>query len=476
MIVAASRMAMVIVSVILVGAPTGGLFSSTWASGGSGIGTPDIGSTGSAVATLKLGVNVGSHGSDPFFAVVLTDVGTPLKDLVALGSYLNTTPMNWFRFGGAGESYDPTTQTNYQPPPSGVGKYRAYHAPLWNLHWFKSWCYSRTPHCQWLSYLPAEENDTRAAVHVAKWFHSVLGAVPTYWEFGNEPSAWVHYGKNYSTWSTSDHSAVTPLGYATMVHAYIQAVSALYPSDRYIGIEAACACSNAIAAQTAALNGPKLASMAYHSYPSTLGSSTVLGKFLGLLASASNITSTFGQFSRAVGSACRTCASIPLGLGEFQAGPFYSFSPLSRGYGGVPFLTGSVIQALGANVSQLTVFDSNMLFDTSRRTPTFEGLLFSRILANLTMGKDVQVSVTGSHVTGAWAILTQNGSHRSLLVVNANALTALNLTVPAGVFPVAHSGSYWSWSASTRLPTAHLSVTLPSSYVVAPEGILLLTT
>ncbi|MCI4317884.1 MAG: hypothetical protein L3J96_05040, partial [Thermoplasmata archaeon] len=145
----------------------------------------------------------------------------------------------------------------------------------WNFTWMKAWCNSRTPHCSWLGYLPGELNNTQSALHVAEWFHSVLGFVPTYWQFDNEPDHWTHYGKNRTAWTTSDNLTPTGLDYATMVRNYLAAVSAKYPSDRYIGIESSGPGPQAnYTPYTAELDGAKVSAMAYHSYPSLNGSAT----------------------------------------------------------------------------------------------------------------------------------------------------------------------------------------------------------
>ncbi len=461
---------------LIVAVPVGALIAPGLADASASGGDPGVsGALSTVAATLKLGNGEGSHGGSPFYAVVLTDDGTPVRSLVALGAYLNSTPFTWIRFGGDGAAYDPTTSTNYVPPPSGNGTYLAVHTLLWNLQWFRSWCYSTTPHCSWLGYLPGEENNTQAAVHTAEWYHNVLHFVPTYWEFGNEPNAWTHFGKNLTRWSTSDRSAPTGAGYATMVHDYMAAVHAVFPSDRFIGIEASCACNSALVSDTVAMDGAGLSGVAYHSYPTQAGSTTTLTKFYGLLASLSNLTHTVAQFRGNVAGACRTCRALPIELGEYQAGPFYAFSPLAATYAGAPFIVGSVIEAIGANVSQFTVFDSNSLFDLATGRPTFEGLAYQRILENLTMGTDTSVQVKASGTSGVWALLTANGTKRSLLIVNTNTATSLTVSIPPGVFATGGPGSYWQWAATGLVPTARTTTALPSSYSVSAQGILLLT-
>jgi len=170
-------------------------------------GAPGSGGVGPApgVATLSIGASLGQHLSAPFFALVFQGSQSAPKAQANYGVFLNSTPISVIRLGGATDSYDPTTQTNYVPPSHGT-QYVGVQGQLVNFTWFQAWCDSRTPHCQWLWFLPAEENNTTAAVHTAEYFHNVLKFVPTYWEFGNEPGAWTHYGENFTAWSTTDHS------------------------------------------------------------------------------------------------------------------------------------------------------------------------------------------------------------------------------------------------------------------------------
>jgi hypothetical protein len=427
-----------------------------------------------STGTLAAGPSLGTHFDAPLYEVVLSDDQVGIRALDSLGAYLNSTPVSVIRFGGQGASYDPTTETNYLPPSTGSGAYVATSQQLWNLTWFKSWCDSRTPHCDWLVYLPGEENNTAAAVHYARWFHTILGLAPTDWEFGNEPSQWTHFGKNMSTWTTTDALQPTAIGYATMVHDYIAAVTAIYPHDKFIGLEAACACNTKLAAETAQIDGSLIAGMAYHSYPSSLTSSTVVSGLYALLSSSGNITSTSARFRGAVASGCPTCGDIPVGLGEYQAGPFSAFSPLAAAYPGAPFIAASVIEAIRANLSTFSVYDSDSLFNLSSGSATFQGVLYDSILANMTMGTDFGVTVQGSGLSGIQSLLVKNGTREALLVVNANSSTALSLSVPGSVFAVGGFGSEWSWGPSASSPTYRSFSALPSTYTIPAAGILLL--
>ena len=343
-----------------------------------------------------------------------------------------------------------------------------------NFTWFHAWCYSLTPHCKWLSYLPGEQNDTAAAVHVAKWYHQVLGFVPDLWQFGNEPGAWTHYGKNLTTWSTADNSTPSALDYATMVHNYMAAVSALYPSDRYVGIEDACACGAALVSTLASVDGPKLASIAYHSYPWLNGSSTMLSQFYGALESSRALPNTSAHFRSLISSGCSTCGGLPIQVGEYNAGPVPVHSPLLQQYAGAVLMAASVIQAIVANVSMFSVFNSGSLINSTTGTLYPEGVLYQRVLNNMTMGVGYPVDVVASGVGGLFGLLMKNGAHESLLIVNTNTTLSVGFSVPTNLFPVGKVGSTYVWNSGLLMPTHHLGITLPTYYTVPGQGILLI--
>ncbi len=435
-------------------------------------GAPVIVLGGGVTATLTVGSAVGTHLASPFWGINTADNYSVASQL-GLGTFLNSTPVTVIRLAGGDDGYDPTTATEHEAPPSGVGKYVAVPGALVNFTWFKAWCYSRTPHCVWMTYLPGEENNTQAGVHVAQYFHNVLHFVPTYWEFGNEPLAWTHYGLNWSTWSTSDASPITGIGYATMVHNYIAAIAKLFPSDKFPGLQNSCACNPTLITTLAQVDGPQLVGMAYHEYPWVNGSSTVASQFFGALASSRSIPNTTAHMESMVAAGCATCNRIPISIGEYQAGPVPDHSPLAANYTGAPFIAASIIQALENNVTTFTVFNIAWLFNTSNGQIKQQGYLYQRILDNMTMGTDYTVSVKAGGAGGAYAILVKNGTRQSLLVVNTNVTRGLQLSIPSLIFSTGTVGSYYTYAAYNSVPVAHTSVTLPSVMGVSPEEILL---
>ncbi len=423
-------------------------------------------------STVTVGSLLGSHGSDPFYAVFFAPEGIGVRTGVALGAYLNSTPFTWFRLSEGGEAYDATTSTSWVAP-AGGGAYQPLAGQVLNFSWFKIWCNSRTPHCNWIGTLPAEENSTSYAVHTAKWFHQAIGFPPTAWQFGNEPNAWTHYGKNVTSWSTTDNHAPTGWDYATMVKNYIKAISALYPADRFIGLEANCACGKSQIPTTAQVDGSKIMGMAYHEYPWLTNSGTSVSQFMNALNSSTGIP-TFASKMRTLDATNCTCANLPIQIGEYQAGIFNNHSPLAHTYDGAPFIVASVIQALASNISMFTEYALGDLYNSSTGAVLPEGMAYQRILANFTMGQDYAVTVSAPGVSGIYAIETVNGTHESLLIVNANTTSAIRFILSTSAFPVGSPGTQYRWSPIAPAPRV-ISGPISKWFLMQPLSILLLT-
>ncbi|MCI4361438.1 MAG: hypothetical protein L3J91_07000, partial [Thermoplasmata archaeon] len=96
------------------------------------------------------------------------------------------------------------------------------------------------------------------------------------------------------------------------------------------------------------------------------------------------------------------------------------------------------------------------------------------ILDNMTMGTDYAAGLSATGLSGVYAMVVHNGSRESLLLVNTNTDTGLNLTVPVTAFPVGGPGAEWSWGPTESAPSYDRVGSLPESYQVPPQGILLL--
>jgi hypothetical protein len=215
--------------------------------------------------------------------------------------------------------------------------------------------------------------------------------------------------------------------------------------------------------------------MAYHEFPS-VGTPTgsAINDYYAALQGSSNITNTAAHFRLILASSCSACSNLPIQLGAYQAGPSGNLSPLSEQHAGAVFLAASVIQALEANLTDITLFNSGYMYNSTSGAILPQGLLAQRILANLTMGSDYSVNIAGTSTQGVYAILTTNRTGESVFFVNTNTSRTISFALPATVFTPGLVNSYWFWSASAGAPTAHRGVTLPASFMLPPQSILLI--
>ncbi|MCI4317883.1 MAG: hypothetical protein L3J96_05035, partial [Thermoplasmata archaeon] len=194
----------------------------------------------------------------------------------------------------------------------------------------------------------------------------------------------------------------------------------------------------------------------------------------GDLDSHYNLTWSVEQFRASLAQNCTACGVLPVQIGEYQAGPATAISPLSLTYAGAPYMAASMIEALRVNVSLFSPFSLEWFVNYTTGAVLPEGMLYQRLLSNLTMGTDYATNLSAPSVGGLFSILIKSGSHESLLIVNTNMTQAIRLPISHGVFPTGSLGSYWLWGPVVHAPVAHRSITLPSTYVVPQQGILLI--
>jgi PKD repeat protein len=386
-------------------------------------------------------------------------------------SYLSQSPFRWVRYDAQSDQCYLPTNTFYSDagqPSKGCAL---------NISALKSWCYSTTPHCHAILTLPGENNNSAMDAAVAKWVVQTIGFQPDYWNIGNEPMGWTHYGIPFAKWRTTDNSTPTPLAYAFDVKAAIKAVLAVDPAAKFIGVEAACQCNTVWFQDVAKIDGSSIAAIAYHTYPSLGLTSETLQQFYEPLSSTHNLTTSSAQVRAAIHGLCANCDRLPIFVNEYNAGPGWHPSNFGGTYANAAFLAVSVIQALRANLSQLTIFGLqtyttsfgySMLNGQNAVSPP--GRLFIGILSHLVTGK---VYATGVRAAGGgvWSVLTTSGTSGSLLVVNLNLNHSVTLSL-GKVFPLGILGTTYRWAPGGLAPSSSSGLTL-GSYTVPSQGILL---
>ncbi|MGI0071456.1 MAG: hypothetical protein ACRECT_05255 [Thermoplasmata archaeon] len=334
-----------------------------------------------------------------------------------------------------------------------------------NVSQFVAWC--RSVGCDAIFEVPGEIDSPSTAAAEVRYVEQTLGFQPDYWEIGNEPGLWQHFGLPWSEWGSNLTASASPPQYADLVHSYIAAMRAVDPSIRVIGLpgvgHGAHGETTWIAA-TVSENGPNLSAVGIHVYPAGLGPSNpknaTLQNFYATLTGSASLPTRVPADLAAIRSACPTCGPIPLFVSEFgSAIAGHPDDPFVGGFAQVPYVAAELIQAVDLNVSETAYF----AFDASsidswfpvpnNSAPIYQ--LYSEILSRL--GTEVlPVNVT-SMVGGIYALATTREPSTSpidLLVVNANATGSIS-------FPTAAMGpnasgpiETWTWNSSTEEPVA----------------------
>jgi hypothetical protein len=402
----------------------------------------------------------------------------------SLGVFVNRTPFTWFRYGPGTDECNTSSNVGYND--SGVAGVCGL-----SLRAFVSWCVLRGAACHAIVGLPGENNNSAEDAVIASWIVYGLGFQPDYWAIGNEPLAWRHYGIPWVDWRAADDSTPTAVAYAVDVRNAALAVRAVDPPAQFVGVEAASAGQTGLLATVARIDDGLVQAVAYHSYPNAGTSNPSLAQYYGALAGAGNLSTTYPAVRTAVDAACPACDGLRVFVNEYNSGPTAGNGPglpgsiFSQSYANAVFLAASTVQALVANVSQLTIFTlqaaagpapsapetSPFGLVTQEGVPTPAAVLYEAVLSHVASG-GVWADRLAPDVPGAWLVRTTNGTWGSLLVVNAAPSTRLVLNV-SGLLPNGTSVESWNWSPTLAGPVTAFGP-LNGAPTISAQGILLL--
>jgi hypothetical protein len=448
--------------------------------GASVSGSSPMGATAFAPSVLNATLESGpklANTSPLFWGVVAqTAQSRGIVSNPSIGRYLNATPFVTFAYTMQSDQCNVTKGVVYQDNGQTI-------SPCgFNVTAFKAWCSSKGSGCTSIFTLPGENNNSGEDANIAHYIVHTVGFQPTFWAIGNEPMLWTHYGIPWTQWKVTDSKTPSPVAYAIDVKNAIAAVKGVDPGAKFLGIEADCECSPTWFAAVAHIDGSQIAGVAYHTYPSTaLQPSESASQFFAPLASASNITTSYATVRRALIGQCAACATLPIFVTEYNSGPGWVPSNFAGHFQNAVFLAASVAQALRANVTVFNVFNLqtyqspfnwSLMNGTGAVGPS--GALFRDLLSHLHLGVVMGVSIRTS-VGNVWAVTTFRGNSESLLIVNANTSRAIDLNlnhvpwVKAGT-----TSTIRQWCRGESQPVVSTVSALPGSFVVPPEGILLL--
>lgn len=413
---------------------------------------------------------------DFFGSTVTVDSGIVTNE----SDFIRATPARLLVWpgGGFGDRYDPMAGLMYGhlslpgPAPS-------------NETAFIALC--REVGCHAIFQVPGEINSSTFAAEVVTYTEQTLGFHPDYWEIGNEPALWHHFGEPWESWNRTTVPAPTPQAYAEEVLAYGQAMRAVDPTIRIIGLPGVGLggkTESAWLTAVASLDGSWISGLAIHTYPAGIGPrGATLPGFLATLNGANSLPSRIPVDRAAMNASCGRCSALPLFVTELGSAVLSgTYDPYVEGFPDAVFLGAEVVQALALNVTNVDTFAVRFTNPGSWENATSDVrpsyTLFSELLSRL-HGTVRPLQPTGG-VGGVYALeATQSGTSGAtdLFVVNANSSTAIQIhpgSVPG--FPPGPAET-WAWNGSTSEPVANYWPTgLPAAWSVPPVGLLLIET
>jgi len=408
------------------------------------------------------------------------------------GTLINATPSQVIVWPGgqAGDEYDPLANLIYSQ--SGAST-----TPVTSEADFVSWC--KSINCSAIIQIPAEIDDPAIALEVVQYTILTLNFTPTYWEFGNEPELWTHYGQAWSSWASSYPSRINPSEYADLISTLISAIRPQFPTIKFIGIAATGRPNQRGPIQNwiaplVAVDGEELSAVAYHDYPAAGGATkTGLAAFYGAINGTAGLSGVQGRVAQveagiatgAAESTNLTCqeecsSSIRVFVTEVGSGLSHSYwSPWAASFPGALDLAAQVTQAMDLNLTNQDLFSSvantvNSWFNlTGFVRPDYT--LYSEILNHLgseafetslttpaSCGCDQYNTSLGSQLYGVATVDPADHGRSDLMIVNLNLSTSVAIDPELPGVLSTTPAEVWTWSGNLSEP-GYFTQTTPSA-------------
>ena len=400
---------------------------------------------------------------------------------VSTGGYLNSTPVQLVRWpgGGLADRYNLSANEVYNDNGS-------FSSPRSSLAQFAAWCESAR--CHAVVQLPTEINRSATAAFYVSYAETTLGFHPDYWELGNEPAAWTHYGLPWAQWNTTQRLNATPGAYAETVQSYAAAMKAVDPGVRIIGLAGVGTGAHGETTwirATVERNGPNLSGVAIHVYPAGTGpvngSASLVGFFQSLSGPAS-LSARVPSDRAAVLAACPGCARVALFVTELGSGATAgAYLGYMSGFAQVTYLAAEITQAIALNLSSVDLFSFEGAYEGSllspQGSPQPTQALYHDYLSRL--GPRAMAITADPTPSGLYLAETcvRPGVSVSLLVANTNTTQTLALRLAGLGLPSSGTAEAWTWNGSTAQPVllAVGASAIPASWYLPPLSVSLLT-
>jgi hypothetical protein len=352
---------------------------------------------------------------------------------------------------------------------------------------FASWC--RSLGCRAILTVPGEINDPSYAAWEVGYTERTLGLHPAYWEIGNEPAHWRHFGIPWSEWRWTQNRNATPGSYARVVQSYVSAMKGVDPSIRILGLPGlgrGAQNETVWINATVRLNGPRLSGVAIHVYPAghPNGGQEPLSRFFASLTGNGSLYRRVPADRAAMAAACRTCVGLQLLVTEWNSATVGSLSPSTEewkyvnGFPEVAFVTATLVEAMKLHVANLDLFALEENYVGSLINSNTGGLReLGRLYTLLMPHVNSVILRTSVFVPGLYAVAALNPAHSTmtLLLANANAYSSETVELSGSGFWLAGAGHAWTWSGSTYDPVFHSwsAGHAPTEWVLPASGIAL---
>ncbi len=322
---------------------------------------------------------------------------------------------------------------------------------------FVRWCESAG--CRAIVTIPGEVDQPSYAQREVSYFESTLGFRPAYWEVGNEPALWPHWGYPWTDWQPGQNSTPSPLQYAQELAAYISAIRTVDPLTPILGLPGTGTGGigeTSWIEATVAVNGPNLSALAIHVYPAgTYSVSASAADLFTSLADSDSLLARVAADENAIRLACSSCR-IAILADEVGVESSATGAPVSFPW--VPFEAVEIAQGVESGVTGMLFWTSQGSYPGSWLSGSGSPQLTYGLFETLpsTFPTVAHAITVGTAASGVYAIqFGPDALHPSLVVlVNANVTYTIDVNL-SSVVPPGLSGSVLTWSNSTAFPVSH---------------------
>jgi hypothetical protein len=310
--------------------------------------------------------------------------------------------------------------------------------------------------CHAIMQLPAEIDKPSTAAYYAAYVVRTLGYQPAYWEIGNDPAGWTHFGAAWSAWKNGNTGNITPAPFATLVQSYIKAVLAVDPAAKFLALGAGVAGTNYAKAwveDLARVDGHQLSGISVHSYseggPSNPTDTELFANLNGLYSVYTQVT-TDQQY---ISEACPNCTNLGVFVTEINAAENSPYTGLLTSFAGTLYLAADAVEGLASHASNLDWFcydcGYNGAWSKGPEKWQMQYYLFTDLMPHLD-DETLPTTVTGPSTF--YGMTTYNGSGLALLLVNVNTTTSVDLNLSGAGFSPTASLRQYLWVNGTPLP------------------------